>query len=379
MLINSNNIEPIKTYHAIGLMSGSSLDGLDIAYCRLETAWGAGVFLVKNWELLAADTLSFTPEWQQQLRELPASSAFDFCNSHAALGRYSGELVNRFIEEKKLDKTAIDLIASHGHTIFHEPAKGFTVQIGDGAALAATTGCTVVCDFRTADVALGGQGAPLAPMADKMLFHGYDFYLNLGGIANISCQNSQRYIAFDVCGANQALNALANLLRLPYDAGGEVAASGQLDPVLWEKINESEFFQLAYPKSLSNQWVQQHLTQICLASTSPIPDRLHTVCEHVGYQMAKSIGQVFDNEHFAKDSYNLLATGGGVFNGYLMRCIQKYLPNVEVVIPSENVVKFKEALLMALLGVMRMEGAPNCMASVTGAKRDAIGGGVFMP
>jgi anhydro-N-acetylmuramic acid kinase len=274
----------------------------------------------------------------------------------------------------------VDLIASHGHTVFHEPAQGFTVQVGDGAALATATGCTVVCDFRTADVALGGQGAPLAPMADKMLFPGYDFYLNLGGIANITCCTpAGQFVAFDVCGANQALNALANLLGQPFDADGELAASGQLDPVLWGKINEQDFFQLRYPKSLSNQWVQQHLTQTCLAATSPIPDRLHTVCQHVGQQLANSLQQVLDNECFTKEKYRLLATGGGVFNGYLMQCIQRYLPKVEVVVPSENVVKFKEALLMALIGVMRLEGAPNCMASVTGAKRDAVGGGVFIP
>lgn len=359
-------------------MSGSSLDGLDVAYCRLDTAWDGGVFLVKNWELLHADTLPFTAEWQQQLRQLPTASALEFCNTHAAFGHYLGALVNQFFEEKKLSPAAADLIASHGHTIFHEPAKGFTVQIGDGAALAAATGCTVVCDFRSADVALGGQGAPLAPMADKMLFPGYDFYLNLGGIANITCRTpSGQFVAFDVCGANQALNALANLLGQPFDADGQLAASGQFDPVLWDKINGQEFFAQPYPKSLSNQWVQQHLTKICLEATSPIPDRLHTVCQHVGHQLAQSVRQVLEHEHFTKEKYRLLATGGGVFNTYLMQCIQQNLPNVEVVIPSENVVKFKEALLMALLGVMRLEGAANCMASVTGARRDAVGGGVY--
>ncbi len=374
-------------------MSGSSLDGLDVANCRLETAWEEGVFLVKNWELLLADTLPFTPEWQKRLRQLPAASALDFCNAHAAFGHYLGELVNRFFKKKELPPAQVDLIASHGHTIFHEPAQGFTVQIGDGAAIAAATGCTVVSDFRSMDVALGGQGAPLAPMADKMLFPGYDFYLNIGGIANISCHTHSngvhpieadgRFIAFDVCGANQALNALAHLLDLPYDADGQLAASGQLDPVLFDEINAQDFFAQPYPKSLSNQWVQQHLTQACLRASSPVNDRLHTVCQHVAYQLGQSVQQVLDNEHFAKDKYRLLATGGGAFNGYLMQCIQQRLAavglsEVELVVPSDNVVKFKEALLMALLGVMRVEGAPNCISSVTGARRDAIGGGVYL-
>ncbi len=365
-------------------MSGSSLDGLDVAFCRLHTAWEGSVFVVKNWELLQADTLPFSENWQQRLRQLPAASAFEFCETNAAFGHCLGLLVNQFFDKKKLSAAQVDLIASHGHTIFHDPKRGFTTQIGDGAAIAAATSCKVVCDFRTADVALGGQGAPLAPMADKLLFPGHDFYLNIGGIANITCHvegsNSKgvnRIVAFDVCGANQALNALAQLVGQHYDANGQLAASGQLDPVFFDEINAQDFFAEQYPKSLSNQWVQQHLTQICLRATSPIADRLHTVCQHVALQLERSIAQVLKNEGFVKEKYSLLATGGGAFNGYLMRCIQERLPHIEVVIPSENVVKFKEALLMALLGVMRLEAAPNCIASVTGAKRDALGGGVF--
>lgn len=359
-------------------MSGSSLDGLDIAFCRLHTAWEGDAFLVKNWELLHADTLPFSTEWQQRLRNLPSATAFEFCEANAAFGHCLGQLVNQFFDENKLATKDIDLIASHGHTIFHEPKRGFTTQIGDGAALAATTGCRVACDFRTADVARGGQGAPLAPMADKLLFPGHDFYLNIGGIANITYHAlNDHIVAFDVCGANQALNALAQLVGHHFDEGGQLAASGQLDPVLFDEINTQDFFAEQYPKSLSNQWVQQHLTSVCLRATSPIANRLHTVCQHVALQLERSIAQVLEKEGFAKEKYSLLATGGGAFNGYLMRCIQERLPNVEVVIPSENVVKFKEALLMALLGVMRLEGAPNCISSVTGAKRDALGGGIF--
>ncbi len=371
------------TYRIIGLMSGSSLDGLDVAYCRLDTAWEEGVFRIKNWELLQADTLPFSTEWQHRLRQLPSATAFEFCEANAAFGHYLGQLVNQFFDEKRLSASDVDLIASHGHTIFHEPKRGFTTQIGDGAALAAATGCQVACDFRTADVALGGQGAPLAPMADKLLFSGHDFYLNIGGIANITCHapndpnGASRIVAFDVCGANQALNALAQLVGQHYDKDGHLAASGKLDPLLFNEINNQAFFAEQYPKSLSNQWVQQHLTSPCLQATSPIADRLHTVCQHVALQLERSIAQVLEKEGFAKESYSLLATGGGAFNGYLMRCIQEHLPCVQVVIPEENVVKFKEALLMALLGAMRLEAAPNCIASVTGARQNALGGGVF--
>jgi anhydro-N-acetylmuramic acid kinase len=356
-------------------MSGSSLDGLDVAHCRLATAWEGGFFVVKSWELLQAGTLPFSGEWQQRLRQMPGASAQEYCSAHAEFGRYLGELTCRFLEDNNLRPADIGLIASHGHTIFHEPGRGFTAQLGDGAALAAATGCPVVSDFRTADVALGGQGAPLAPMADRMLFPGHDFYLNLGGIANLTCHAPGRFVAFDVCGANQALNALAQLVGLPFDDGGQLAASGRLDPALWAQVNAPAFFAQPYPKSLSNQWVQQHLTLPCLAAAaSPVADRLHTVCQHVASQLERSVLQVVDNERFAKEKYSLLATGGGAFNSYLMQCIRQRLPQVEVVVPSPNTVKFKEALLMALLGVMRLEGAPNCMASVTGARRDAVGG-----
>ncbi len=367
----------IKTSHALGLMSGSSLDGLDVAFCRFETERQNGGFHLVKWELLEADTLPFTEEWQARLKQLPAASGFALAQAHADFGRYLGELTGVFFKEKNIPPSQVDLIASHGHTIFHEPAKGFTVQIGDGAALAAATGCTVVCDFRSADIALGGQGAPLAPMADKMLFPGYDFYLNLGGIANITCNAGGRFIAFDVTGANQTLNALANLAGLPYDRGGALAASGHLDENLFEKINRLPYLSQPYPKSLSNQWVQENLTKICLAVPGSVEDRLHTVCRHVAFQLEKSFRQVIENEHFKKEKYRLLATGGGAFNDFLMQCIREASPEVEVVVGSGEVVSFKEACLMALLGVMRMEGVPNCISSVTGARRDAVGGAVF--
>ncbi|MBI5915642.1 MAG: anhydro-N-acetylmuramic acid kinase [Bacteroidetes bacterium] len=366
-----------KTFHAIGLMSGSSLDGLDVAFCRLDTEQQGSSFRVEKWELLEAATLPLSTEWQARLRQLPTASAFELANAHAAFGRYLGGLVNAFFTKRKLTASEVDLIASHGHTIFHEPAKGFTLQIGDGAALAAVTGCTVVSDFRTADVALGGQGAPLAPMADKVLFPGYDFYLNLGGIANITCNTNGRFVAFDVTGANQVLNALAGEVGQPFDEGGKLAASGRFDGSLFEKLNRLPYLHEPYPKSLSNQWVQENMVTTCLQAPGPVEDRLHTVCQHVAFQLAQSFRQVVENERFRKEKYHLLATGGGAFNGYLMQCIQEKNPNVELVIPSENVVKFKEACLMALLGVMRLEGVPNCMSSVTGARRDAVGGGVY--
>ena len=437
-----------KTYHAIGLMSGSSLDGLDVAYCRFNCEITGAGFKIIDWQIVKAETFPFSGFWKNRLLSLSTGSAFELMDAHAAFGQHKGELVNRFFLEKNIDPKIIDLIASHGHTVFHEPAEGFTTQIGDGAALAISTKCKTINDFRSSDIALGGQGAPLAPMADKMLFPGFDFYLNLGGIANITCniksktrgssppyppqggttpsldgtseynplsqstdstlfqsypQGSNmspleggrgvndRFIAFDICGANQILNALANKLNLPFDNNGELAKKGTLNKTLFVQQKNIDFFKKSYPKSLSNQWVQNNQAAIFLENKierSETPDllrevenKLNTAVELIAQLIIDSIESVIEKENFKKEGYKLLVAGGGAYNIYLMERIQFYLKkkNIETIIPKKNIIGFKEAALMALLGVMRLENIPNCMASVTGAERDSIGGAVFYP
>lgn len=366
----------MNLYRSLGLMSGSSLDGLDLALCRLEVADGKAV----HWELHQTTTLPFSEQWQKRLADLPVAGAFELARAHADFGRYMGELVQVFFSENALRANDIDLIASHGHTIFHEPASGFTTQIGDGAALAAATGCTVVSDFRSADVALGGQGAPIAPMADRVLFPGYDFYLNIGGITNITCDAGGRFIAFDITGANQMLNALAHQMGKPFDEDGALAASGETDAALLKKLNSLPYFEQPYPKSLSNQWVQKNLVSLCLAQTGPIPGKLHTACEHIAGQTVAAVAAILEKENFRKEGYRIFATGGGALNKFLMKCIREKCSRkgrIEVVLPEVKIIQFKEACLMALLGVLRMEGIPNCISSVTGARKDAIGGAIY--
>ncbi|MEK7257689.1 MAG: anhydro-N-acetylmuramic acid kinase [Bacteroidota bacterium] len=363
-----------KIYHAIGLMSGSSLDGLDIAHCRFEMEQNS----VATWQLLRAETADFSEAWKERLAKLPGETAFEFARTHVHFGGYLGELVNQFLAAGH-EKLPVDFIASHGHTIFHAPDQHFTSQIGDGAALAAITCYPVICDFRSSDVALGGQGAPLAPLADKVLFPGFDFYLNLGGIANITCNAGGKHVAFDVGGANQILNALARQLGKPFDWDGELAASGNFQALLFEKLNRFDYFAEAYPKSLSNQWVQENLVKTCLETAGKVEDKLHTFCHHLAFQLQHSISQVIERENFRKGNYRMFVTGGGGLNGFLMQCIREHCSGVEVVLPEGEIIKFKEALLMALLGALRMEGAANCISTVTGAKRDAIGGAVYLP
>ena len=360
-------------------MSGSSLDGLDIAHCRFDTSRNNGNFKIENWEILHAETFPFSSFWKNRLSELPKVSAFKLAGTHAAFGHYLAELTNLFIEKNNIVRENIDCIASHGHTVFHEPEKGFTTQIGDGAALAAITKCTVVNDFRSADIALGGQGAPLAPMADKMLLQGHDFYLNLGGIANITCNINGRFVAFDICGTNQILNALANKKGKEYDDGGKMASSGELIIDLYKQQKNIPFFKKNYPKSLSNQWVQKNQTAIFLENKSKLESKLFTACKLIADLIFDEINKIIKIENFKKEKYSLLIAGGGAYNDYLIKRIQYSCKkkNIEIVIPENKIIGFKEAALMALMGVMRLEGVPNCMASVTGAERDVVGGAVF--
>ncbi|NUO02944.1 MAG: anhydro-N-acetylmuramic acid kinase [Saprospiraceae bacterium] len=360
-------------YKALGLMSGSSLDGLDLAFCDLKfTETGD----LTAWHLVASDTLPFSENWKKTLAELPSGSALQLAEAHAGFGEYVGDLVNLFLKKYQL---VPDFIASHGHTIFHYPNKRFTTQIGDGAAIAARTGIMVIDNFRAQDIALGGQGAPLAPLADRVLFSDYDFCLNLGGISNLTFKaNNGRYVAYDIGGANQVLNALVQPLGLAYDDRGQLAASGKLNADLKTKADALPYFSQPYPKSLGNDWVRREHTPIFVEYDCPVADKLHTACRHIAGQIAVHLTQTLERENVKREQYKLLATGGGALNDFLIACIREACRDqqVEIVVPDARIISFKEAILMALMGALRLLGKPNCIASVTGAGRDAVSGAV---
>lgn len=362
-----------KEYFALGLMSGSSLDGLDIAYCRL--VWTGE--RVVDWEIVQAATLPFSEMWCARLRDLPQQSALALAKTHTYFGYYMGELVNTFIQQYQLDK--IDFVASHGHTIFHQPDRRFTTQIGCGAALAATTGKRVVCDFRSQDVALSGEGAPLAPLVDKYLFANADFCLNIGGIANLSAQLPDTVLGFDVCYANQVLNYLAQQLGEPFDDGGTWARQGRVNADLLQTLQNLPFFRQKYPKSLGNEWVQSVVIPLFAKNELPIIDKLATATHHIAYEIAKAINKVVQRERFERSIYDILISGGGAFNTYLMEQIQQSSTiklHLQTVSPA--VIQFKEALLMVLMGMLRLENVPNTLISATGAKQSSIAGAVYV-
>ena len=362
-------------YRAIGVMSGSSLDGLDIAFAEFQENAGQWTYSLKT-----ADCYPYSPEWLQRLKSATSSSALEYQLLHSDFGHYIGQQVNRFIGEHEL-LYQVALITSHGHTTFHSPPR-MTGQIGDGAGIAAETQLPVVTDLRAMDLAFGGQGAPIVPIGEKLLLGDYDFFLNIGGIANISF-NAEKYIAFDVCPANRILNMLANESGKEYDEGGKIAASGKIDPILLEKLNALDYYSKPYPKSLSNDFgtgVVFPLIQdsVPIAIGNRMQDAIRTYTEHICIQIKNAIGIL--KNHAQHPGGKLLVTGGGAFNTFLTGRLEQLLKefDIELIIPDEKLVKFKEALIMAYIGVLRWREEYNVLSSVTGASRNSIGGAVWL-
>ena len=372
----------MERYSAIGLMSGSSLDGLDIAYCYFTLEKGHW-----NFEILKTDVVVYPDEWIQDIKHAPIANAKALWETHALLGNYFGEKVNEFIQKNSLQKK-VDYVASHGHTIFHFPEKKFTTQIGDGAALAARTNLPVICDFRTADIADGGQGTPIVPIGDKLLFPAYKFCLNIGGIANISCKvappnsaqgEEQRIVAFDLCSANQILNMLSNRLGKEYDADGKIAESGKLHKQLFAKLNALDYYSLTYPKSLDNSFSREKILPVLEQFQISVEDKMRTYVEHIAAQTAQHIQMILEKEKLKySDGEQMLVTGGGAFNKFLVKKIKEQT-GIKVHVPEDSLVKFKEAVVIALMGVLRMRNEVNVLRSVTGASKDSIGGAVYRP
>lgn len=297
-------------------------------------------------------------------------SAVELIATDRAYGHYLGELVKTFIDRHGLQ---VDFVSSHGHTVFHQPQLHITFQVGSGAYIAAAAEVPTVCDFRTLDIALGGQGAPLVPIGDRLLFSEYDFCLNLGGISNISQEGTDRRVAFDISCCNMLLNPLAEQLGMPYDRNGDQARSGSFNKDLFDRLNEPAYFTAPFPKSIGKEWADEHSLRALQEAKLSVQDKLHTACHHIGNQIAQSVRQ-----HAEQKGGKLLLTGGGAFNGFLVEQIRHYLgPNFDVVVPEPELVNFKEALIFAFLGVLRWRQEPNCLKSVTGAHHDNCGGAIY--
>lgn len=373
------------TYRAIGLMSGSSLDGLDIAF--VEFTHNAGVW---TFEIIASDCYEYNEEWKNKLQNATSLNALDYQLLHTAYGHYIGKEVNRFIEENTL-QYKVGLISSHGHTTFHVPQQKMTAQLGDGAAIAAETGLPVVSDLRALDVAFGGQGAPIVPIGEKLLLKEYEMYLNLGGIANISFNDVDNYTAYDICPANRVLNMIAAKDGKDYDAGGQMAALGNVHEGLLQKLNALSYYQQPYPKSLANSFGVDEVYPLIRSFSLTHFDELRTCVEHIVQQIQLAIGNWQSaiesrrsgtkfNLEGSRQNSKLLITGGGAYNTFLINCLLEKLKelNTEIIVPHNNLIQYKEALIMAFIGVLRWRQEYNVLSSVTGAQRDSIGGAVWI-
>ena len=340
--------EKIK-YTALGIMSGTSLDGIDLAICTFTKN--------QEWEYIIekSNTQKYPIYWKSKLETLHTQNKATIEQANVQFGQYIGEIINVFLDGEK-----IDFIASHGHTIFHQPENNYTLQIGCGKTISQATKTTTINDFRSLDILLNGQGAPLVPIGDLLLFPKHKYCINIGGFANISIKNNEEIIAFDICPANIVLNDICKKLGFEYDYNGNISRKGEIVPAILHQLNQLDFYIKKAPKSLGREWVEEHIFPI-LKNQKP-EDLLCTFCEHTAIQIGK----------FLTDE-SALFTGGGVFNSFLIERITFYSKS-KILVPNKELIEFKESLVFAFLGVLRLRNEVNCLQSVTGADRDNCGG-----
>lgn len=342
-------------------MSGTSLDGLDIVACRFsfDRSW--------RFEIVKGVTIPYSHKWIHKLSTATELNALEFALLNNEYGKFIGKQVADFcadLPEKP------DMVSSHGHTIFHQPHKRLTLQIGNGASIAAVSGLSTVCDFRTVDVALKGQGAPLVPVGDELLFGEFDLCLNLGGFANVSFREDGERKAFDICPANMAFNHFIKELGYEYDLDGNLGRTGKIQNELLTLLNELEFYQQKGPKSLSSEWFELEFLPLINSFQLASEDVLRTLYEHISDQLALAVDQ------FPKGQ--ILITGGGAHNVFLIELFSEKTIH-KTVVPSSQIIDFKEAVIFAFLGVLRLRNEVNCLKSVTGAQHDHSGGTIYLP
>jgi anhydro-N-acetylmuramic acid kinase len=350
-----------ENYNVIGVMSGTSLDGIDLAHIQFKIE-------DKKWsfEIIESETIGYSLDWINSLKVAVNFSINELDDLNQKYTQLLAEIISDFIKKYNIEN--IDAVCSHGHTILHQPQKGFTLQIGNLPEISSLIHQTVVCDFRVQDVQLGGQGAPLVPIGDRILFPEYDYCMNLGGFSNVSFEENGKRIAFDISPVNTVLNFYANQLGMDYDDKGSISRTGICNENLLNELNNLDFYQQKHPKSLGYEFVKETVLPIIESYKITVTDKLRTFSEHVALQIASALP--------TKEG-NLLMTGGGAYNDYLIERIQFYLPKMEIIIPEKKILEFKEALIFALLGVLKLRGEINVLSSVTGAKIDHSTGNIY--
>jgi len=347
-----------QTYNVIGVMSGTSLDGIDLAHVLFSVSNGKWSF-----EILETETVPYNSDWLAKLKiavDFPKEELKELNKDYTIL---LGNVIKAFIIKHNF--VNLDAVCSHGHTVLHQPQKGFTLQIGNLPEIAKILNQTMVCDFRIQDVELGGQGAPLVPIGDRILFADYDYCLNLGGFSNVSFEQHGKRIAFDICPVNTVLNFYANKLGLDYDNKGDVSKSGKINAVLLNELNELDYYKTAFPKSLGFESVKAIILPLIEKYPISTQDKMRTFTEHIATQTSLAL---------PRKQGKIFITGGGAYNDFLIERMHSWLPEVEIIIPNAKVLEYKEALIFALLGVLKLRNEINVLSSVTGARHDHSSG-----
>ena len=349
-------------FNVIGVMSGTSLDGIDLVYATFNynDVW--------HFEIIHSETIEYDKEWHRILKNLVSYSSEGLQQIDKDYTIYLSNVIKNFIQKNHLKN--LDAICSHGHTALHQPNKKLTYQIGNLPNIASLLKNKVVCDFRVQDVEFGGQGAPLVPIGDRLLFSEYHYCINLGGFANVSYEFKNQRIAFDICPINIVLNYYVKQLGFDFDDEGKIASTGKVNNTLLEQLNALDFYKETPPKSLGLEWVNSHIFPLIDSFNLEVKDILRTFVEHVAIQIANTIGS--DNQK------SVLITGGGAYNNFFIERLKQHSKN-KIVIPSKTIVEFKEALIFAFLGVLKLRGEINCLQSVTGANKDHSSGKIYLP
>ena len=350
----------MKNFNVIGVMSGTSLDGVDIVYVKFtqNESW--------SFKIINSKTYKYEDSITEILNDISKKSLEEIKEIDVVYSKKLAKIINEFIDEFSINK--IDFVSSHGHTAIHDPSNLITYQMGNLSTLSKEINQKVICDFRVQDVKLGGEGAPLVPVGEKYLFHEYDSFINLGGFANISNHKGESLIAYDICPVNIVLNNLSKKIGKDFDDKGSIASSGKLILNLYEELEKLEYYQSSPPKSLGIEWVDENIFPLINKYFDyPIEDLLNTLSNHIANQISNNL----------KDLDKVLVTGGGAYNDYLIDIIRSKTDS-EIIIPSKNIIEFKEALIFAFLGVLRYLNINNCYSSVTGASKDHCSGKIFL-
>ena len=350
-------------YNVIGVMSGTSLDGVDLAHIHFHIK-------DKKWDfkIIESETIPYDLSWITTLKTAVDFSEINLKELNSSYTSLLASIISDFISRHKIEN--LDAVCSHGHTILHQPKEGITLQIGNLPELSSLIKQTVVCDFRIQDVQLGGQGAPLVPIGDQILFSEYDYCMNLGGFSNVSFENNGHRIAFDISPVNTVLNYYANQLGFDYDDKGHFSSTGIIDDSLLNQLNNLDFYKQSYPKSLGFEFVKETVLPIIDHFKIAVIDKMRTFTEHIALQVAKAL---------PNKTGTLFITGGGAYNDFLIERIQFHLPSLSIIIPEQKILEFKEAVIFALLGVLKLREEINVLSSVTGAKTDHSSGYIYKP